>query len=143
MTFSPFIVGMVGGILGSSVPAAVHVMLIGPAWYLAHDRPQEALLAALVGGLAAEIFSPWRFGVVTLLTLASVAITQVIITRILSVSGTLRLAVSLLVITLVFSLPLAVIAQAYRALPMSVLLTTVFGFVILGLYDVRRRRLHR
>ncbi len=143
MSFLPFILGLAGGLLGGSLPVAIHTMLIIPAWYLAHDRVQEALLCAFVGGLAAEIFSPWRFGMLTIATLASVLITQVIITRVLSVSGTLRLVVSLLLLTTIFSLPASLVAEGYRLLPMSILLTTAVGFVLLGLYDVRRRRLYR
>lgn len=143
MSFLPFLVGLLGGILAGALPAAIHVMLIAPAWYLAHGKTQDALVCALIGGLAAEIFSPWRFGTLTILTLASVLITQVMITRILSVSGTLRLVVSLLLLATIFSLPASLVAQNYRLVPMSILLTVAVGFVVLGFNDARRRRLYR
>lgn len=142
MRLLPFILGLLGGILAGALPAAIHVMLIAPAWYLAHDKAQDALLGALIGGLAAEFFSPWRFGAITVLALASVLATHVIITRILSVSGSLRLIVSLLVVTAIFSLPAAVLSQGYRLLPLSLLLTVVAGFALTVFYDARRRRLH-
>lgn len=142
MSFLPFLAGLVGGILVGAMPALINVILIAPAWYLAHDKTNEALICALVSGLTAEIFSPWRFGMLTILTLASVLITQVIITRVLSVSGMLRLVVSLLLLTTIFSLPASLVAQGYRLLPKSILLTAAVGFVVLVFNDVRGRRLY-
>lgn len=142
MNALPYLVGIASGILASSVPVVIHLTLIAPAWYLSHDKNREALTAALIGGLVAEFFSPWRFGVLTTLGVGAVVATGFFITRILSIYGTLRLAVSLAVLSTVFSLPAGLLSQNFRTPLASVLLTTLSGFVVMGFYDVRRRRLH-
>lgn len=124
-----------------SLPIDINFLTVLPAWYLSRDNDRHALLSSLSGGIIAELFSPWRLGTITLIILLGTLATQFMLTRVISVSGMLRLVTATLLLTFLVSLPGAAVSQQYGAFVVGLGLTTFVTLVMRGVYYVRRRQL--
>lgn len=117
-------------LVATGLPGLVHWMLLLPVVQLLQGKYPSAVACSLIIGLVAESFSPWRFGLLTLGLVATVALTQVVITRFLTLSRSIVPPVAFALASVLIALPALITRPDLTALLVSTVETMVVGVAI-------------
>ncbi|MBI3495250.1 hypothetical protein HY065_01335 [Candidatus Berkelbacteria bacterium] len=131
----------VTAIASVTVPWHISFLLLVPIGCLVQGRAQQAGASALMVGILAEPFSPWRLGVITLLLFGTVVITQAFASRVFPFSKYGVLLIYFAFATCIFNLPTIFLSRDASLFMLNVAQTTVVGAAIL--YGMQARQSNR